>query len=114
MTSVDNALPAPSFKDHFSGHSSSYAEYRPTYPDALFSFLADCCGGHDLAWDCAAGNGQAARALTPHFERVIASDASGAQIEMADRSPQIEYRIARAEHSGLDDDAIDLIAMRLP
>jgi ubiquinone/menaquinone biosynthesis C-methylase UbiE len=111
MTTVDNASSDASFKDHFSGHSSSYAEYRPRYPDALFSFLADCCSRHELAWDCATGNGQAASALTPHFEHVIASDASEEQIQAAESHPKIEYRIAKAEASGLDDDAIDLITV---
>jgi len=111
MTAVDSASTEPSFRDHFSGRSSSYAEFRPTYPDSLFSFLADCCSTHNLAWDCATGNGQAARALTPYFGRVVASDASNAQILAADTHPNIEFRIARAEASGLDDDSIDLITV---
>ena len=111
MTAVDKAASEHSFKDHFSGHSSSYAEFRPTYPDALFSFLADCCSSHQLAWDCATGNGQAARALTPFFDRVIASDASEAQIQAAGSHPGIEYRIARAESSGLDKRSVDLITV---
>jgi SAM-dependent methyltransferase len=111
MTAVDKPSSDPSFKDHFSGHSGSYAEFRPTYPDALFSFLADCCFEHRLAWDCATGNGQAARALTPYFEGVVASDASEAQIRMAESHPDIEFRIARAESSGLDGQSVDLITV---
>ncbi len=111
MTKVDTASSDKPFKDHFSSHSGSYAEFRPTYPDALFSFLADCCSGHRLAWDCATGNGQAAHALTPFFEKVIASDASEAQINAAALHSKIEYRVARAEASGLDDDTVDLITV---
>jgi len=111
MTRVDTASSDPPFKDHFSGHSRSYAEYRPTYPSSLFSFLADCCAQNQLAWDCATGNGQAARALTLFFEKVVASDASAAQIEAAESDPKIEYRIAPAEASGLDGDSIDLITV---
>jgi SAM-dependent methyltransferase len=111
MTTLDNASSDRPFKDHFSGHSSSYAAYRPAYPDALFSFLADCCSRRKLAWDCATGNGQAARALVPYFEQVVASDASDAQIQAADTHPTIEFRIARAEASGLDDNTIDLITV---
>ena len=48
-------------KDHFSGHAAVYQQFRPDYPDALFAYLASLCPGHDLAWDCATGNGQAAR-----------------------------------------------------
>jgi len=111
MTTVDTASSDPPFKDHFSRHSSTYAEYRPTYPGSLFSFLADCCGQRELAWDCATGNGQAARALTPFFEKVIATDASQAQLEAAEGGPEIDYRIAPAEKSGLDAESIDLITV---
>lgn len=111
MTTVDTASSNKSFSDHFSGHSGSYAEFRPTYPDTLFSFLADCCGKHQLAWDCATGNGQAARKLTPYFEQVIATDASAAQIDAAESNPKIRFRIARAEESGLEDNSTDLITV---
>lgn len=111
MTRVDTASSEPSFKDHFSGHSRSYAEYRPTYPHALFSFLADCCAQHRVAWDCATGNGQAALALSSIFEKVFASDASEGQIRAAKSDPRIEYFVSPAEASGLDDDSIDLITV---
>lgn len=84
----------------------------------MFGFLADCCVKHELAWDCATGNGQAARALTPFFGRVVATDASEAQIAAAGSDiatagsdTDIEYRIARAEASGLDAGSIDLITV---
>jgi len=111
LTRAEISSSKPSFKDHFSGHSASYATYRPTYPDALFSFLADCCVQHNLAWDCATGNGQAARALTPFFDKVIATDASSAQIDATEGDPKVDYRIAPAESSGLDDASIDLITV---
>ncbi len=50
-----------SFKDHFSGHADRYGAYRPTYPAVLFEYLSSLCPSRDLAWDCATGNGQAAR-----------------------------------------------------
>jgi SAM-dependent methyltransferase len=111
MTAVDNASTQGSFKDLFSGHSDAYAAYRPTYPQELFSFLADCCSRHELAWDCATGNGQAAHALAAHFERIVASDASEAQISEARRHPRISYRVAAAEASGLDIGSVDLITV---
>ncbi|MFQ6006137.1 MAG: class I SAM-dependent methyltransferase, partial [Woeseia sp.] len=77
----------------------------------LFTFLTDCCVERRLAWDCATGNGQAARALAPHFERVIATDASEAQIRAARSDPKIDFRVAKAEQSGLDDDSTDLITV---
>ena len=61
------------FKDHFSGHASGYASFRPRYPEALFDFVAALTPGRSLAWDCATGNGQAALGLAERFTRVIAS-----------------------------------------
>jgi SAM-dependent methyltransferase len=101
----------PGFKDHFSGHADRYAAYRPTYPAALMQFLADCCEERRMAWDCATGNGQTARALTPYFRRIIATDASAAQIEAAIAHPRIEYRVAAAESSGLPAQSLDLITV---
>ncbi len=101
----------PAFKDHFSGHAGSYAAHRPSYPKSLFAFLASSCVDHELAWDCATGNGQAARSLTPFFDRVIATDASEQQIASAEQHPNIEFRMALAETSGLDANSIDLITV---
>ena len=99
------------FKDHFSGHAGSYAAHRPSYPEPLFSFLADCCHEHDLAWDCATGNGQAARSVAPFFANVLATDASEEQIASAAPHPGIEFRMAPAEASGIDADSVDLITV---
>jgi len=100
---------AGAFKDHFSGHAADYARARPTYPEELFTFLAGCARRNELAWDCATGNGQAARALAEHFEHVIATDASAQQIEAALPHERVEYRVAPAEDSGLDGESIDLV-----
>lgn len=99
------------FKDHFSGHAELYAQYRPGYPRALFSWLAKQAPAHHRAWDCATGNGQAARLLAPDFERVIATDASATQIANASRHPKVSFRVAPAESSGLDPASIDLITV---
>ena len=64
-----------SFKDHFSGHSSSYAAYRPGYPAELFAQLAALSPQRQRAWDCATGNGQAAIGLADHFAHIVATDA---------------------------------------
>jgi SAM-dependent methyltransferase len=100
-----------SFKDHFSGHAGSYAAARPVYPESLFACLATLCTGHDIAWDCATGSGQAARSLAPFFDKVLATDASQEQIASAEAHPKIEFRVATAEDSGLDADSVDLITV---
>ena len=97
------------FKDHFSGHAVDYAKFRPHYPDELFEYLTSISPRHELAWDCATGNGQAAVGLARHFGSVIATDASAQQIESAEPDDRISYRVALAEASGIDSASVDLI-----
>ena len=97
------------FKDYFSGHAAEYAKFRPRYPDELFEYLTSISPRHELAWDCATGNGQAAVELARHFNSVIATDASAQQIESAESNDQVSYRVAPAEASGLDSASVDLI-----
>lgn len=99
------------FNDHFAPVSASYASFRPTYPAGLFQWLAGISSQHGLAWDCAAGSGQASLELAAHFGRVIATDASRAQIDSAAPHPKVEYRVAAAEASGLPDAGVDLITV---
>lgn len=104
-------FPVQSFKDHFSTQSNGYARYRPTYPKALFKFLASVAPDRANAWDCATGNGQAAVALSEYFSSVVASDASSAQVEKAALDGDVRYMVATAEQSGLPDESIDLITV---
>ena len=99
------------YKDHFSGHSKAYASARPTYPDSLFAHLSKLCEQHDLAWDCACGNGQASVALTQYFEKVIATDASADQLEQAPPHKSIQYQVARAEDELLLPGTVDLVTV---
>jgi len=97
------------FADHFSVVSEVYARFRPRYPEALFYWLAQVAPGRELALDCATGNGQAAVGLVGHFARVVATDASPAQLAAAAAVPRVEYRVAPAEASGLADGSCDLV-----
>lgn len=99
------------FKDHFSGHATQYAQARPAYPNELFAYLATLVDARDIAWDCATGNGQAAVDLSRYFKRVIATDASQAQIDCAVPVKNVEYRIALAENSGLLSHVVDLVTV---
>lgn len=99
------------FQDHFSGHADDYARFRPTYPSALFDWLADRAPGRSLAWDAACGNGQASRELAQRFERVVASDASLRQIASAEPHPAVSYWVARSEASGLGSGVADLVCV---
>jgi len=99
------------FKDHFSTRPDDYARYRPTYPDELFEYLASVVEERSVAWDCATGSGQAAVALARYFPRIIASDASESQVAAAIPHPQVTYRVAAAEQSGLADNSVDLLTV---
>ncbi len=99
------------FHDHFSQQASIYATYRPGYPEALFTWLATLTPARSCVWDCATGNGQAAASLARHFERVIATDASAAQIAATTPALQVEYRVATAETSGLPDHSMDMVTV---
>lgn len=99
------------FKDHFSRLAKQYARYRPTYPAALFAYLASISPRRQLAWDCACGGGQASVALAGHFDCVVATDASAQQIAAAAPHAQVSYRVAKAEDSGLQSGTVDLVTV---
>ena len=99
------------FKDHFSAAASDYARFRPGYPPQLFEWLTSLCPQRQLALDVATGNGQAAVALAQHFEQVIASDASAAQLAQAMPAANIDYRCEPAERSSLPDASVDLLVV---
>jgi SAM-dependent methyltransferase len=97
--------------DHFSAQSAAYAAFRPTYPDALGEWLATVAPSPIRVWDCATGSGQAAVMLARHFQEVIATDASVAQLANAARHERITYRVASADHSGLADASCDVVTV---
>ncbi|HYT04056.1 MAG TPA: class I SAM-dependent methyltransferase [Gemmatimonadales bacterium] len=96
------------FKDHFSETAAAYAAHRPTYPEALVDFLSGMAPARDLAWDSGCGSGQLSVPLAGRFARVIATDASAAQLARAVPRPNVEYRRAAAEASGLPNAVVDL------
>ena len=95
----------------FASEAAQYAHLRPTYPDGLFTFLSTTVASRDVAWDCATGNGQAARHLAKYFGRVIAIDESAEMMAQAPRDTRIEYRVAEAEDSGIETHSIDLVTV---
>ena len=96
------------FKDHFSERAAGYASYRPHYPAALADWLASISPARDLAWDAGCGSGQPSTLLGDRFARVIATDASEAQIAQAARHPNVEYRVEPAERSSLRNESVNL------
>lgn len=99
------------FRDHFSRQAAAYARARPDYPDALFDALAAAAPGRGLVWDVGTGSGQAATALARRFDRVVATDASGAQLRHAVRTARVDYVAARAEAAPLADGVADVVTV---
>ena len=99
------------FADHFSDKSDAYARSRPTYPDALYAFIADAAPGTERAWDCATGNGQAAIGLARHFRDVEATDASSEQIRHAAAAANVRYSLQPAERTGFPDASFDAVCV---
>jgi ubiquinone/menaquinone biosynthesis C-methylase UbiE len=99
------------FIDHFSENADLYARARPTYPDALFTFIAAEAPAQERAWDCATGNGQAALGLSRHFQFVEASDASREQVANAIEGPAIRYSVQTAERTDFPAASFDAVCV---
>ena len=99
------------FPDHFSALAQGYAAFRPPQPDDVIEYAASLAPRRELVWDCGTGNGQAAVGLARHFNRVLATDASSAQIANAHPHPRVSYSVAPAEASGLPDHVADLVTV---
>lgn len=99
------------FPDHFSPVAAQYAASRPGYPDALFALLARLAPARRLAWDAGCGSGQASVGLAAHFDRVIATDASAAQVANAEVRDNITYAVSAERNAALGNDSVDLITV---
>jgi hypothetical protein len=95
-------------KDTFGAAANAYRAFRPTYPEALYAYLASLCPQHRWALDCATGNGQVAVDLARYFDRVVAFDSSPAQIAAAVRHARVEYRVGTAESLPFPESRFDL------
>jgi SAM-dependent methyltransferase len=98
-------------KDNFSRQSDSYCRFRPGYPRQLFDFLLPLVPDKNIAWDCGTGNGQVAVKLSRHFKEVYATDLSAAQVDNAERKPNVFYSVANAEASVFPANKFDLITV---
>jgi len=91
--------------------SRQYAASRPTYPQALYQWLAAVAPARERAWDCACGSGQATADLAEHFAQVVGTDLSALQLGEAPPHQRIEYHVALAESSGLPAASFDLVTV---
>ena len=98
-------------KDLFSKQAAVYAQYRPTYPPALFDYILSFVAEKQTAWDCATGNGQAAVELARYFDKVIATDISEKQLQQAIQHEKITYAVSSAETTSFADHSFDCITV---
>lgn len=97
--------------DHFSSQAQQYHDFRPTYPPALFDWLAQHTPADATVWDCGCGSGQATLDLAARFGTVIGTDMSQKQLSQAQARPNIRYRCEPAEATSLADHSADLIVV---
>ncbi|MQA40376.1 class I SAM-dependent methyltransferase [Rugamonas aquatica] len=95
----------------FAQRSDQYALARPHYPPALFDWLRQQTAAHDLAWDCATGNGQAAVDLARHYGQVMATDLSPEQVGQGLPAPNVQYSAQPAERTAFAAHSFDLITV---
>ncbi len=73
--------------------------------------MAALAPARDAAWDCATGNGQAARGLARHFARVEATDASAQQVAHAEPAPHVAYSVQPAEGTSFPPATFDAVCV---
>lgn len=95
----------------FGKQAPTYAKGRPGYPSALYQWIAENCPAQKIVWDIGTGSGQAAQALTAHFDSVYATDISTEQIAAAAEHPKISYHVAPAQMSGLENKSVDCMTV---
>jgi len=95
----------------FTKQAKLYAKYRPTYPDAMYTFIFKHLHAMDYAWDCGTGSGQVAAYLANHFKYVFATDIDKEQLKHAIQKQNITYRNTAGEDSGLPSNYFDLVTV---
>ncbi|XP_067404798.1 putative methyltransferase DDB_G0268948 [Emydura macquarii macquarii] len=98
-------------------HAVSYQKYRFSPPEKLqsviFSYVEEKrVDPIRLVVDVGCGSGQSTRVLAAHFEKVIGTDISEAQIEAARQAaslPNVSYHVCPAEDLPFEDGSVDLI-----
>ncbi|KAI1274930.1 S-adenosyl-L-methionine-dependent methyltransferase [Xylaria sp. FL0933] len=86
--------------------AKAYAAFRPTYPASLFRTVLDfhqrpLAGSETTLLDIGCGHGLIARAMSPHFQRVLAIDPSAGMVKQARHmtdDAKISFQNGRAEN----------------
>ncbi|XP_043105424.1 putative methyltransferase DDB_G0268948 [Puntigrus tetrazona] len=98
-------------------HANSYWKYRISPSEELIDNVlqfhrSNDNSASDLAVDVGCGSGQGTLLLAPHFNRVVGTDISPAQLEVARKHvnvSNITYRESPAEDLPFEDGSVDLV-----
>jgi SAM-dependent methyltransferase len=104
-------------KPDFGATAEDYRKYRAGFPDSLFERLARLGVGvpGQVVIDLGTGTGTLARGFALRGCRVTAIDPDARLLEQAraldaEAGVKTDYRVARAEKTGLDSDSCDVVA----
>uniref|UniRef100_A0A8D0AWI8 Si:ch211-93g23.2 n=1 Tax=Sander lucioperca TaxID=283035 RepID=A0A8D0AWI8_SANLU len=92
-------------------HAAAYLQYRIA-PDELITLLQRLTHQFNLAVDVGCGSGQGTILLAPYFTKVVGTDVSPAQLEMAlanSSPPNVSYRECPAEELPFASGEVDLV-----
>ena len=96
----------------FGVQAAHYAAARPTYPDALFDWIADAAPGHVTSSGTWARAAARRRGRWPNGSvRVRATDIDAAQVAAAAPHDRVEYAVALETTSGLPNGAADAVTV---
>lgn len=95
----------------------TYSKYRSSPPEEVLSIILSYVKEKrrtpvQLAIDVGCGTGLGTRALAPHFQQMVGTDISEAQIEEAKKVPgftNISYCVCPAEQLPFKDSSVDLL-----
>jgi SAM-dependent methyltransferase len=111
VSTPDDPLHALNPTGRFSSRADDYARSRPSYParavDAVLQGLGDPASLRVV--DLGAGTGIFARLLADRGTHVLALEPNADMIAAAASHPRVEWKIAAAESTGLDDGSCDLV-----
>jgi ubiquinone/menaquinone biosynthesis C-methylase UbiE len=96
--------------ERFSGRARHYAAFRPSYPSAAIDAVLDSLGDARALTiaDIGAGTGISARLFAERGARVIAVEPNAEMQAAASDHPQIAWRDATADRTGLADRSVDV------
>lgn len=93
----------------FSDRANDYAMCRPDYSDEAVRAILEGFDG-PLVADVGAGTGISSRRLARNGARVIAIEPNQAMIEAAEAHSDVQFIVASAEETTLDDASVNIVA----